>query len=552
MLSLGNLMTIESSGASRAFEREVESRFGVLPNFFLSAPDSPELIQQLWGYAKAAYLDNPLPSLFKERLFVYLSRFCGIRYCIVRHTGFLLGLGRPSGDAQETSHTAEQVVRLLRRPVPSAGEIQRVVLTLSAESLPFSAWPPPETKEEELILAAATALFLEPARSEPVRKALRNALGPVSFDRLAVLLCFIRTAHYWTVLHPELAFEEDVEALLLDHQQLADLLLHDPEACRSDMSRRLFDELASFREAASFRNALKESERSKQRLEELHRQKDSFLAVVGHELRNPISAIRSASEVLSLLKIEDDRVAEVCALLNRQTAAVARIVEDLLDISRVSLAKLPLLRETLDLRLLVGDSVRDHAPALEAAGLKLFLELPDAPVLVSADRVRAAQIFENLMSNACRFTPAGGEVSVRVLADAGTATVEVADTGIGFSADLAQTLFVPFFQASNAQGDGGLGLGLPIARSLAELHGGTLTATSPGANRGARFIWTIALDTEGESTHEDLASARSTAAEPQRILGAEDDRDAAETLLEDVSELRMTYDGTSGDEQLDR
>ena len=101
------------------FEREVAARFGLVPNFFRSAPDAPLVIRELWLFAKSAYLDTPIPTLFKERLFVYLSRFCEVRYCVTRHCGFLLGLGRAAGDPSATAMTINQVIRLLQRPVPT-------------------------------------------------------------------------------------------------------------------------------------------------------------------------------------------------------------------------------------------------------------------------------------------------------------------------------------------------------------------------------------------------------------------------------------------------
>ena len=109
------------------FNAEVRERFGVLPNFFCTAPSAPGLIEKMWSFAKSGYLDNPLPSLFKERLFVHLSRFCGTRYCIVRHVGFLIGEGRPAGDASVLPHTVEQVLTLLKRPVPDAEKLERAL-----------------------------------------------------------------------------------------------------------------------------------------------------------------------------------------------------------------------------------------------------------------------------------------------------------------------------------------------------------------------------------------------------------------------------------------
>src|SRR6185503_5204537 len=117
-----------SNNAASAFSTEVRSRFGMLPNFFCTAATAPGLIEELWGFAKSAYLDNPLPSLFKERLFVHLSRFCEVRYCIVRHVGFLVGEGRPAGDPAAQPESIEQVIALLSRPVP---DVQRLEETLS-------------------------------------------------------------------------------------------------------------------------------------------------------------------------------------------------------------------------------------------------------------------------------------------------------------------------------------------------------------------------------------------------------------------------------------
>ena len=485
-----------TSQTRTAFEREVESRFGVLPHFFRSAPAAPELVQQLWIYAQAAYLDNPLPALFKERVFVYLSRFCEIRYCLVRHVGFLVGLGRPSGDPDAMPQSIEEAVRLLRRPVPSQEELQRVVSTLQAMTEPLPGIPEPGTEEEDLLLVAATTLFLEPARSQQVRDALRAAIGPATFELLAGLLSFIRTAHFWTLMHPELTFEEDVEAMLHGHAKLSEILLDDPEASRCAMGQRVFDELAALRESVSMRDAVRESQEALQRLQELHHHRFSFLAIVGHELRNSISALRNAVNTLSLLPTEDHRLLELRGMLARQTSAVARIVDDLLDVSRLSLDKLSILPEPLDLRALVQSCVSDHAATFEAAGLVFRSEIPETPVPVRADPVRASQIVENLLTNALRFTPAPGEVSVRLKVAGSTVCMEVSDTGDGFDADMANALFLPFVQGP--QGDhkhGGLGLGLAISRKIADLHGGALTASSPGRQRGARFTWTIALDT---------------------------------------------------------
>ena len=216
------------------FEREVAARFGLVPNFFRSAPDAPLVIRELWLFAKSAYLDTPIPTLFKERLFVYLSRFCEVRYCVTRHCGFLLGLGRAAGDPDAQAMTIAQAVRLLQRPVPSDEQIGEALARLEAVAQPID-WPSPETSYDEDLLTSATVLFLEPTRAKRAKRALRTALGGEKFELLIGFLTFIRSAHYWTLMHPDLAFEDDIKELLREHEELAKLLLEDSEAGRCEV-----------------------------------------------------------------------------------------------------------------------------------------------------------------------------------------------------------------------------------------------------------------------------------------------------------------------------
>lgn len=214
------------------FQRDVANRFGLVPNFFGSTPAAPEIVEKLWEFAKSAYLDNPIPSLFKERLFVYLSRFCEVRYCIARHCAFLVGYGNASGDRNAKSQTIEQALRLIRSPTPWQRNLNALLdaLTTGPSEVP---WPEPETNLEDSIFTAATIVFVDPKNSERARAALRHALGDKRFEYLMALLAFIRTAHYWTVVHPDLVQEDDVRSLLGENGELADLLLHEPEPLTS-------------------------------------------------------------------------------------------------------------------------------------------------------------------------------------------------------------------------------------------------------------------------------------------------------------------------------
>jgi two-component sensor histidine kinase len=274
--------------AQEAFEREVAARFGLVPNFFRSAPDAPFVMHELWLFAKAAYLDNPIPTLFKERLFVYLSRFCEVRYCVTRHVGFLLGLGRSAGDPSAQAMTIAQVVRLLQRPVPSEEATAAALTRLEAVAAPID-WPTAETSHDDDLFTSLTILFLQPVRAARAQRALHTALGGEKFELLMGLLTFIRAAHYWTLMHPALELENDLNGLLRQHEQLAQLLLDDTEAGYCEMGTRLFEELESLRDL----NERQELEKAQRALEDKDRQRDFLLKEVDHRIKNSLQVVSS-------------------------------------------------------------------------------------------------------------------------------------------------------------------------------------------------------------------------------------------------------------------
>jgi PAS domain S-box-containing protein len=221
----------DPTGGRTSFEREVFGCFGVMPSFFCSASAAPGLIEELWAFAKSAYIDNPLPSLFKERLFVHLSRFCEVRYCMVRHVGFLVGKGRPAGDPKAAPETIEQVTALLQRSMPDANALAEVFARLESYEEPRDI-PAPGTQAEYDLFDALTVMFLEPLRWGRARDAVRRAVGNGTFELLAAFLAFVRTAHFWTETHPELAIEPDMLSVMEKHDMLTRLLLDPSEAER--------------------------------------------------------------------------------------------------------------------------------------------------------------------------------------------------------------------------------------------------------------------------------------------------------------------------------
>ena len=241
----------ESAGNTAAeLKNGVEQRFGVLPIFFRLVPETPEITEKLWGFAQAAYLDNPLPSLFKERLFVYLSRFCAVRYCIARHTGFLIGLGRPSGDKAVRGQSIVEVVKLLRRPFPRGHELELRLSLCATCPAPLAEIPSADTQMEDAIFALAGHVFLQTPDAAVCLDELERLLGAVRFQYLLVFLAFVRAAHYWTRVHPKIEFEDDIRQLLATDEALADCILNDREPSVDNVSQSLLDELPALRVAA--------------------------------------------------------------------------------------------------------------------------------------------------------------------------------------------------------------------------------------------------------------------------------------------------------------
>jgi len=226
-----------------ALEAQIKQRFGILP-------EAPELTEELRGFARAAYLENPLPSLFKERLFVYLSRLGKARYCLARHVGLPAGLGDRSGHANTAVQSPEEIVRLLRRPVPRGEDLARLLsIYTGGSSGPLEDLPESGSDTEEAIFAFASHAFLQTPDAIACLGALKLLLGNVRLNDLILLLAFIRSAHYWTQVHPELTMEEDMKQLLATNQALAESIQNDPEMV-TEVNDRILDERPALRQQA--------------------------------------------------------------------------------------------------------------------------------------------------------------------------------------------------------------------------------------------------------------------------------------------------------------
>lgn len=311
------------------------------------------------------------------------------------------------------------------------------------------------------------------------------------------------------------------------------LVLRDAAAIgRIDLAnRRAEAERERSREALA--RALRREREARAAAETASRAKDEFLALLSHELRTPLNAIVGWARVLREGPGDPDRVARGLAVVERNGRALAQLVSDLLDVSRLAAGHLALDAGPVDLARAVGQAVEAVAPAADAKRIRVVRAFAAAP-RVRGDAARLEQIAWHLLSNAVKFTPPGGHVEVRLSASAGRAVLEVADDGIGLSPEFLPRLFERFSRAdaTASRRHGGVGVGLALARRLVELHGGTVAAESGGEGRGATFRVTLPLDPAPEaSAEEERARGRARLA-GRRILVVEDEDDSRELLLQ--------------------
>jgi signal transduction histidine kinase/DNA-binding response OmpR family regulator len=268
-------------------------------------------------------------------------------------------------------------------------------------------------------------------------------------------------------------------------------------------------------------------------IQEGDRRKNEFMAMLAHELRNPLAPIRNAVQVMRLLGDAPTPLAQARDIIDRQVTHMARLIDDLLDMSRLSRGKILLRKEPLDLVPLVRAAAEDYRSMLEGAGLKLQVRLPDAPLWARGDPTRLAQVVGNVLHNSQKFTDAGGKVTVALEPgeDGASALLTVRDTGIGMEEDMLARLFEPFSQADRSldRSRGGLGLGLALVRGLTELHGGAVRAASPGLGQGTEVVIRLPLEA-APAAAPPAPAANGLPGACYRILLIEDNEDAAESM----------------------
>jgi PAS domain S-box-containing protein len=279
------------------------------------------------------------------------------------------------------------------------------------------------------------------------------------------------------------------------------------------------------------------------------RRKDDFIAALSHELRNPLSPIRTCVEVLRRVEPGGASARDALDVIARQVEHLSRIVDDLLDVTRIARGTMPLERKPLDLGELVRHAVADHRSGFEAQGIALAEIAESGRVWVDGDGVRLQQVVGNLLANAMKFTPRGGRVEVRLGNDGRSAVLSISDSGVGIAPEMREFVFEPFVQAPQSldRSRGGLGLGLATVKGLVELHSGRVDVTSPGVGRGSTF--TVRLPLTRAPAVEAAPSSPRLVAPHHRVLVIEDMVEAAEALRTLLAleghEARTAYDGAS-------
>lgn len=291
-----------------------------------------------------------------------------------------------------------------------------------------------------------------------------------------------------------------------------------------------------------------ESKRQEQAILESDRRKDEFLATLAHELRNPLAPIRLAAGIFGSPASSEAQKQRSQQIIERQVKHMALLLDDLFDISRITLGKLVLRKEALDLRIVVEAAIETTRAKIQAKHHELFVTLPAEPIQVDADPLRLEQILTNLLNNAAKFTANAGQIRISAALHGETATVSVTDNGMGIARENLKLIFERFAQVptSGAQVNSGLGIGLALAKGLANLHGGDIRVTSEGLGKGAEFKLSLPV-LATTRTDDPRAASKDVGGKKRRILVADDNQDIAETMAEilrlEGHEVYLAFDG---------
>ncbi|HEY8520029.1 MAG TPA: response regulator [Gammaproteobacteria bacterium] len=498
-------------------------------------------LQTARGYELGAvdYILSPIvPEILRSKVRVFVDLFRARRHAealaraeadraaaeeATRRSEFMARASRELGASLDLEQSMHKLLDLL---VPSFADLAVLAVSVDERDIVMSRARPDRTR-------CFASLGELPGRlCQAAMEARREG-------RIVDLRMYSRTPSAWPA---ELSFarawplvvgERAIGVLVLGTPSAASAQRHEPVL--ADLVSRAAIALDNARLYGNLQRAMALSKQAEEKLQQASRRKDEFLAMLSHELRNPLAPIRSAVEVMRRVAPLDPRISWAREVVERQVTHLAQLVDDLLDVSRITQGKVTLQREPVELGKIVSECIETSRAQIEAKRQRLVLDLPAAPVWVHGDVARLAQVFGNLLSNAVKYTPEGGTVEVSMAAQRGEVVVKVRDTGIGIEPQFLPHIFELFTQGDRTldRSQGGLGVGLTVVKRLVHLHQGRVEACSHGLGKGSEFRVVLPCVSEVGATE-----AREPRPEPpaprvargKRVLVVDDNTDAAEAI----------------------
>lgn len=500
--------------STKQLESDIQQRLGLVPGLYRATPETVGAVSAMWAMACAGWLDNALPDPFNQRLVVYLGLLSGCRYSLERHVAWLRGGGRLLEGALVAS--SAQVLSLLQLPPPGDDELKRATELLDASGAGPRTELAAGSQLEQAVFMAAGSIYLGKGSPANLRHAIERAMGSTRLAQIILLLSWFRAECQWAQAHPALLSDNDVLALLKREPEIALLL-----DARLGM------------------------------IESRDRQRDKFMGMLGHELRNPVAAISAVSDMFQVVGIEDERLRNASHILQRQTRSLTEMLDNLQEVSNLAFGKLSMAKVPLVPDELLAAVLRRQEAKFTEQGITVTHAPAERRMYVMADRTRLGQVFEQILSNARKFARTPGNLHIVTQIEPNALAIRFRDDGSGFAPDRASAIFEPFSQSRSdaLQHASGLGIGLTIARMITALHDGSLEAVSAGPGKGATF--TLRLPLASHDAHS--KPEKKPAARPPsriRVLAIEDNKDFAQLfrhMLEIMGcELEITSDARSG------